>query len=125
MAAPATCPVALRARIRRCRFAHPLPIMVVIVARETAMETESSAGSRRRCIGLDVHREFAQVAIWQGGLVTQAGRFATTPEGVRAFADGLGPADEVLNIAFTAPGLVAIGLPDEVVEGGFTAPFVE
>jgi hypothetical protein len=49
----------------------------------------------RRCIGLDVHREFAQVAIWQGGLVTQAGRFATTPEGVRAFADGLGPADEV------------------------------
>src|SRR3954452_3649929 len=95
MAAPATCPVALRARIRRCRFAHPLPIMVVIVARETAMETESSAGSRRRCIGLDVHREFAQLAIWQGGLVTQAGRFATTPEGVRAFADGLGPADEV------------------------------
>ena len=49
----------------------------------------------RRCIGLDVHREFAQVAIWQGGLVTQAGRFATTPEGVRAFAEGLGPADEV------------------------------
>jgi transposase len=42
-----------------------------------------------------VHREFAQVAIWQGGLVTQAGRFATTPEGVRAFAEGLGPADEV------------------------------
>src|SRR6187397_2276925 len=49
----------------------------------------------RRCIGLDVHREFARVAIWQGGLVTQAGRFASTPEGVRAFADGLGPADEV------------------------------
>jgi hypothetical protein len=23
----------------------------------------------RRCIGLDVHREFAQVAIWQGGVV--------------------------------------------------------
>src|SRR5215207_7433433 len=49
----------------------------------------------RRCIGLDVHREFAQVAIWQGGLVCQAGRFATTPEGVRAFAEGLGPSDEV------------------------------
>jgi hypothetical protein len=42
-----------------------------------------------------VHREFAQVAIWQGGLVIQAGRFATTPEGVRAFADELGPGDEV------------------------------
>src|SRR3954452_3324451 len=95
MAAPATCPLALRARIRRRRFAHPLPIMVVIVARETTMETESSARRERRCIGLDVHREFAQVAIWQGGLVCQAGRFATTPEGVRAFAEGLGPADEV------------------------------
>ena len=32
--------------------------------------------TQRRCIGLDVHREFAQVAIWQGGLVIQAGRFA-------------------------------------------------
>lgn len=50
---------------------------------------------QRRCIGLDVHREFAQVAIWQAGVVTQAGRFATTPEGVRAFAEALGPADEV------------------------------
>src|SRR6185503_8517063 len=49
----------------------------------------------RRCIGLDVHREFAQVAIWQGGLVTQAGRFATTPEGVRGFAEELGRGDEV------------------------------
>lgn len=49
----------------------------------------------RRCIGLDVHREFAQVAIWQGGAVTQAGTFATTPEGVREFAAGLGPGDEV------------------------------
>ncbi len=44
---------------------------------------------------LDAHREFAQVAIWQAGTVTQAGVFATTPEGVREFAAGLGPADEV------------------------------
>jgi len=53
-----------------------------------------SSGSRR-CIGLDVHREFAQVAVWQNGTVTQAGTFATTPEGVREFAAGLGRADEV------------------------------
>jgi transposase len=70
--------------------------MVVIVGGRTAMETQADGVSgERRCIGLDVHREFAQVAIWQGGLVTQAGRFATTPEGVRGFAEGLGPADEV------------------------------
>lgn len=50
---------------------------------------------QRRCIGLDVHRDFAQVAIWQAGTLTQAGTFATTPEGVREFAASLGPADEV------------------------------
>ena len=38
-----------------------------------------------------------------------------------------GPDDAptALNIAFTAPGLVAIGLPPEVVTGGFAAPFTE
>ena len=51
--------------------------------------------SSRRCFGLDVHRDFAQVAIWQDGRVSQAGRFVTTPEEVRAFADSLGPTDEV------------------------------
>jgi len=35
------------------------------------------------------------VAIWQNGVVTQAGTFPTTPEQVRAFADSLGPRDEV------------------------------
>ena len=49
----------------------------------------------RRCIGLDVHREFAQVAIWQDGVVRQAGQIATTPEALRLFADSLAPSDEV------------------------------
>src|SRR5579863_1712345 len=49
----------------------------------------------RRCIGLDVHREFAQVAIWEGGVVRQAGRVAATPEGLRLLADSLVPSDEV------------------------------
>ncbi len=49
----------------------------------------------RRCIGLDVHRDFAQVAIWQDGLVRQAGRIDTTPEALRLFADSLAPTDEV------------------------------
>src|SRR4051812_27890846 len=49
----------------------------------------------RRCIGLDVHREFAQVAIWQDGLVRQAGQIAMTPEALRVFADSLAPSDEV------------------------------
>src|SRR3954466_14740377 len=49
----------------------------------------------RRCFGLDVHREFAQVAIWQDGSVRQAGQIPATPEGLRRFADSLGPSDEV------------------------------
>jgi transposase len=49
----------------------------------------------RRCVGLDVHRDFAQVAIWQDGVVWQAGRVATTPEELRLFADSLAPGDEV------------------------------
>jgi transposase len=54
-----------------------------------------SEQSRRRCIGLDVHRDFAQVAVLEGRVVSQAGRFATTPDAIRAFAADLGPADEV------------------------------
>jgi Dyp-type peroxidase family len=55
------------------------------------------------------------------------------PAAARAFlrdripevATGLGPDGEhALNVAFTAPGLVAFGLPDDVV-GAFAAPFVE
>ena len=49
----------------------------------------------RRCIGLDVHREFAQVAIWEDSVVRQAGRIQTTPEALRDFADSLCAHDEV------------------------------
>ena len=49
----------------------------------------------RRCIGLDVHRDFAQVAIWQDGLVRQAGQIAMTVEALGVFADSLAPTGEV------------------------------
>ena len=49
----------------------------------------------RRCIGLDVHREFAQVAIWEDGVVRQAGRIELRPEGLRDFAESLCVTDEV------------------------------
>jgi transposase len=44
---------------------------------------------------LDVHRDFAQVAIWQGGLVRQAGQIAMTAEALKIFADSLAATDEV------------------------------
>lgn len=49
----------------------------------------------RRCVGLDVHREFAQVAVWGDGLVRQAGQVRLTDEALRVLADSLGPEDEV------------------------------
>src|ERR1700694_670898 len=54
-----------------------------------------------RRIGLDVHREFAQIAVWEDGIVRQAGQIATTPEALRVFADSLLPSEEV---AIEAPG---------------------
>src|ERR687892_471743 len=49
----------------------------------------------RRCIGLDVHREFAEVAIWEDGVVRLAGQIQTTPEALRLFAESLCAYDEV------------------------------
>jgi transposase len=50
---------------------------------------------RRRCIGLDVHRDFAQVAIWEDGKVWHAGQVAVCGEALWVFADSLGQEDEV------------------------------
>jgi len=48
-----------------------------------------------RTIGLDVHREFAEVAIVEGGAVRAGGQIATTPEALRLFAQSLAKTDEV------------------------------
>jgi transposase len=44
---------------------------------------------------LNVHPDFAQVAIWQDGLVRQAGQIAMTAEALKIFADSLAPTDVV------------------------------
>jgi transposase len=49
-----------------------------------------------RSIGLDVHRDFCQVAIADGGRARSAGRIATTPEQLRLFAQSLAPSDRVV-----------------------------
>ncbi|MDP8908300.1 MAG: IS110 family transposase [Chloroflexota bacterium] len=48
-----------------------------------------------RAIGLDVHQEFCEVAIAEGGRVRSAGQIATKPEQLRLFAASLGPQDRV------------------------------
>ena len=48
-----------------------------------------------RDIGLDVHRDFCEVAIAEGGELRSAGRIETTPEALELFASSLGHDDRV------------------------------
>jgi transposase len=48
-----------------------------------------------RFIGLDVHRDFCEVAIADGEGVRSAGRVETTQESLRLFAESLAADDEV------------------------------
>jgi transposase len=49
-----------------------------------------------RSIGLDVHRDFCQVAIADAGRARSAGKIATTPEQLELFAQSLAPTDRVV-----------------------------
>jgi len=44
---------------------------------------------------LDVHRDFCEVAVVEGGEVRSAGRIDTTPEALELFAGSLGSDDRV------------------------------
>jgi transposase len=48
-----------------------------------------------RSIALDVHRDFCEVAIAEGGHVRAAGRIATTPQAIELFAQSLAAGDQV------------------------------
>lgn len=48
-----------------------------------------------RCIGLDVHRNFAQVAVVEDGVCSDEGRIGVTPEDLREWAQTLTLEDEV------------------------------
>lgn len=54
-----------------------------------------------RFFGFDVHREFTQIAMLDGGQLTHLGRIPTTPEALRTFAQTLGPEDHVVLEATT------------------------
>ena len=48
-----------------------------------------------RSIGLDIHRDFCEVAIAEEGEVRAAGRIGTAPAEIEAFARGLWPGDTI------------------------------
>ena len=49
-----------------------------------------------RFIGLDVHRDFCEVAISEGGKARRAGRVAARPAELELFAQSLGADDRVV-----------------------------
>jgi hypothetical protein len=53
------------------------------------------SGSVGRAIGLDVHRDFCEVAICEAGRVRSAGQVKTSPEVLELFAQSLGREDRV------------------------------
>src|SRR3954447_3380082 len=82
VAAPATCPVALRARIRRCRLPTGSP----------ARQREEG---HVRAVALDVHRDFCEVAIVAEGRLRSAGWVDARPEALELFARSLDRRDRV------------------------------
>ena len=71
-----------------------------------------------RFIGLDVHRDFCEVAIAEGGEVRLAGRVQTEPAALELFAQSLGGDDEVaLEVTGNALGIARIIEP-HVGSGG-------
>jgi transposase len=67
-----------------------------------------------RTIGLDVHREFAEVAILEDGVARAGGRIETTPEALRLFAQSLAETDEVAIEATVNTFAIARLLDDHV-----------
>ena len=49
-----------------------------------------------RSIGMDVHRSFAQVAVFEDGQITQSFRIDMEHDAVVAFGQSLRPEDEVI-----------------------------
>jgi transposase len=48
-----------------------------------------------RAVGMDVHRDFCEVAMVTAGQTRSIGRIETTPQALEAFAAGLEPTDRV------------------------------
>src|SRR5512133_2497546 len=98
LAAPATCPVALRARIRRCRLPTGSP------------RVDYGKDERVRAVALDVHRDFCEVAIVAEGRLRSAGRIQTRPDALALFAQSLDTRDwvalEVTGNAWAIAGIL-------------------
>ena len=84
--------------LRLARVSRELVSVVVVsplLLHEFNNRKEDEVRSVGRAIGLDVHRDFCEVAIAQDGEVRSAGRVDTTPERLELFGASLHPQDRV------------------------------
>src|SRR5262249_36016169 len=71
-------------------------VRVVRPPRLSTRQQCESGGGFMRFIGLDVHRDFCEVAISEAGKARRAGRVATRPAELELFAQSLGGDDRVV-----------------------------
>ncbi|SEP40431.1 hypothetical protein SAMN02799625_05984 [Methylobacterium sp. UNC300MFChir4.1] len=67
----------------------------------------------RRVIGMDLHRTFAEVVVWEDGRLRHAGRVDMTRSGLEGFARTLRADDEVVIVA-TGNAMVVLSKGAEV-----------
>src|SRR3954462_2770126 len=60
------------------------------------MSVQAAKGAKVRAIGLDVHRDFCEVAIAEAGEVRSAGRIAARPDVLEVFGQSLSTDDQVV-----------------------------
>src|SRR5271165_2839459 len=80
---------------RLCREHVSVVVVSPLLLQWFTQSEEDEVRSAGRAIGVDVHRDFCEVAIAQDGEVRSAGRVDTTPEQLELFGSSLDPRDRV------------------------------
>src|SRR5439155_11708940 len=80
---------------RVCREHVSVVVVGPLLLREFTQSEEDEVRWVGRAVGLDVHRDFCEVAIAHDGEVRSAGRVETTPEQLELFGASLDPRDRV------------------------------
>ena len=80
---------------RMCREHVSVVVVSPLLLQEFTQPEEDEVRSAGRALGLDVHRDFCEVAIAHDGEVSSSGRVDTTPEALELFGGSLDPRDRV------------------------------
>jgi len=112
--------IELRARIvtwppqRLARLRCERESVSVASARRLLTNSVERGAGDVRFIGMDVHRSFAQIAVVEDGVCRDEGRIGVKPEDLRAWAQTLGPDDQVALEATTNSDAIATMLREVI-----------